>query len=147
MNAYLTSIKVPATFDNPVTISHLLNHSAGFDEISGRRVFHSNQQVPLHEFLDCRLERLREPGVVSSYSTYGIALAGLIVEEVSGKSLEEYMQENIFDPLEMSMTSMIIDENYASWGYEYSRGINIPQPWEYYNTYPATEINSTPNDM
>ncbi len=34
-----------------------------------------------------------------------------------------------------------------SWGYEYRNGINMPQPWEYYHTYPASDINSTVADM
>ena len=150
VNNYLTSVQVPNTFKQPVTSSNLLNHSAGFDELRGRVVYNRNQSIPLGEFLKDKLIRLREPGIVSSYSSYGMALAGLLVEDISQMSLESYMKKNIWEPLKMNMTSMFLNdqvEEHASWGYEYRNGINIPQPWEYYHTYPASEINSTVADM
>tara|TARA_R110002073_G_scaffold14554_1_gene59275 strand:- start:43621 stop:45024 length:1404 start_codon:yes stop_codon:yes gene_type:complete len=150
VNTYLTSLKVQDTFSKPITPWHLLTHSAGFDEISGRRVFRASEQIPLKIFLKDRLIRLREPGVISSYSSYAIALAGLLVEDVSGMSLAEYMKKHIWDPLEMNMTNMGLSdeqERYTSWGYEYRRGINVPQPWEFYHTYPSSDINSTVSDM
>lgn len=150
VNKYLTSLQVPNTFKNPVTSAHLLNHSSGFDELRGRVVYNQEQRIPLGAFLKDRLVRLREPGVVSSYSSYGIALAGLLVEDLSDMTLENYMKEHIWEPLGMNMTSMHLNdqvEQYASWGYEYRNGINVPQPWEFYHTYPASEINSTVADM
>jgi len=50
----------------------------------------------------------------------------------------------------MSMTNIIIPENqksYVSPGYEFYNGINNIQPWEWYHTYPSSEINSTVADM
>ncbi|WP_299764512.1 serine hydrolase domain-containing protein [uncultured Dokdonia sp.] len=150
VNQYLTTIKVPETYKNPVTPAHLINHSAGFDELRGRVVYQESQSIPLGDFLSNRLVRIREPGIISSYSSYGIALAGLLVENVSGQRLDAFMKETIWEPLGMNMTSMFLNdqvETYASWGYEYRNGINVPQPWEYYHTYPASEINSTVTDM
>ncbi|WP_299444331.1 serine hydrolase domain-containing protein [uncultured Aquimarina sp.] len=150
VNIYLKSVKVPNTFKKPVTTTHLLNHSAGFDELRGRVVYDKEEQIPLNQFLKDKLVRLREPGIVSSYSTFGIALAGLLVEDISGMSLEAYMQENIWNPLNMDMTCITLNEkneDYASIGYEYRDGINLPMPWEFYHTYPASEINSTVTDM
>jgi len=150
VNKYLTSLQVSSKFEKATTSAHLLNHSAGFDELRGRVVYDSTQSIPLGMFLKNRLIQIREPGVVSSYSSYGIALAGLLVEDVSGMGLEDYMRENIWKPLGMSMTSMKLTkqiEEHVSWGYEYRNGINLPMPWEYYHTYPASEINSTVNDM
>ncbi len=150
VNTYLKSVKVPNTFKKPVTATHLLNHSAGFDELRGRVVYDEEEKIPLKQFLKDKLVRLREPGIVSSYSTFGIALAGLLVEDISGISLEAYMQENIWKPLHMDMTNMTLNkknEDYASIGYEYRNGINVPMPWEFYHTYPASEINSTVTDM
>lgn len=150
VNQYLKSVKIPATFKESVTPSHLLTHSAGFDELRGRVVYEKDQQIPLETFLDGKLIRLRKPGIVSAYSTFGIALAGLLVEDSSGLILEEYMKENIWNPLGMSMTSIELPINHyknLSIGYEYRNGINVPPPWEWYHTYPASSINSTAVDM
>ena len=150
VNEYLTSVEVPNTFQKPITPAHLINHSAGLDELPGRLVFSEEDAIPLADFLDERIVRLRQPGVFTSYSTYGIALAGLLVEEVSGMSLESYMKQNIWEPLGMSMTSITLPEEHESLvspGYELENGVNDPQPWEWYHTYPASSINSTVSDM
>ncbi len=150
VNQYLKSVKVPATYSEPITASNLMTHSAGFDELRGRVVYEKDQQIPLETFLDGKLKRLRKPGIVSAYSTFGIALAGLLVEDISELSLEEYMKKNIWQPLGMSMTSIELpknQENNLSIGYEYQSGINVPQPWEWYHTFPASSINSTTADM
>lgn len=150
VNKYLTSIQVPNSYEAPITVHHLLTHTAGFDEINGRRVFSEDQLIPLDEFLEDRLIRVREPGGFISYSTYSIALAGLIVEEVSGMDLERYMKTKIWEPLEMTMTSIEPPESHHPFiaeGYEYRNGVNVPQPWEWYHTFPASSINSTVTDM
>ncbi len=150
VNSYLSEVRVPSSFSEAVTSRHLLTHSSGFDELGGRRVFDSEELIPLGEFLKDQLIRIREPGILPSYSTHAIALAGLVVENVSKQSLENYMKQNIWDPLDMKMTSMAIPKGLANkiaTGYELDNGINLPQPWEYYHTYPASEINSTVMEM
>jgi CubicO group peptidase (beta-lactamase class C family) len=151
VNKYLKTIKVSNTFENPVTSAHLLSHSAGFDEIGkGRVVYTKDEQMPLANFLKDRLIRIRPSGVIPAYSTYGIALAGLIIEDVSNLSLESYFKKNIWQPLDMNRTCIEVPANlrsYAALGYEYEEGINKPQPWEWYHTFPASSINSTVVDM
>lgn len=150
VNKYLTSTRVPNTFDQAITPRHLITHSSGFDEIGGRVVFDSEALIPLGDFLNDHLVRLRQPGVVSSYSSYASALAGLLVEDVSNQSLETFLKENFWNPLDMDMTSMRIPPEqleYVSMGHEIENGRNVEQPWEWYHTYPASEINSTTANM
>lgn len=151
VNIYLKSIKVSDTFEKPVTPSHLLSHSAGFDEIGkGRVVYSKDELIPLSSFLKDRLIRVRPAGVVPAYSTYGIAVAGLIVEELSNLSLESYFKKNIWEPLGMNMTCIEVPshlQRYVALGYEYENGTNTLQPWEWYHTFPASSINSTVVDM
>jgi CubicO group peptidase (beta-lactamase class C family) len=84
------------------------------------------------------------------YSTYGITLGGLVVEDISGQSFERYLAHNIWSPLQMSSTYItipaVLDDKVAM-GYEISQGINVPQNWEWYHTAPASSINSTAEDM
>ena len=39
VNSYLKKVKVPKKYSKPITTHHILTHSAGLDELKGRRVF------------------------------------------------------------------------------------------------------------
>jgi len=47
------------------------------------------------------------PGEKWEYSGRGYFVLGMLIESVSGKSFEDFLMENIFDPLEMNNTKMI----------------------------------------
>jgi CubicO group peptidase (beta-lactamase class C family) len=49
--------------------------------------------------------RVRPPGEFTAYSNHGTALAGYIVEEVSGMPFEEYIEKNIYKPLDMQRST------------------------------------------
>ena len=49
-----------------------------------------------------------QPGTDYQYSNFGFALAGLVVQEVAGISLEEYCQDSLFQPLGMDETSWFV---------------------------------------
>jgi len=151
VNLYLSKVKVPETYPLPVTVTDLLTHTAGLDEVRPGTQGPSRESVmPLAEFLAPRLVRVRPPGQTISYSTYGITLAGDLVEEVSGKPIEEYFEANIWRPLGMSRTSINVPVTLAgdvAIGYE-RRGDSLEaQAWEWYHTTPASSINSTAADM
>lgn len=54
-----------------------------------------------------------EPGSASQYSI-GYDVIGLIIERVSGKSLEAYFRERIFEPLEMTSTGFQVPPKQAA---------------------------------
>jgi CubicO group peptidase (beta-lactamase class C family) len=151
VNRYLKKLKVPATFPEPVTPAHLITHTAGFDEIRpGTQGPSAESVLPLADFLSTRLKRVSPAGETIAYSTYGITLAGLLVEEVSGISFETYLAKNIWKPLSMNRTSITVpaaSKNDLALGYEYVNGVNQPQAYEWYHTTPASSINSTAIDM
>ncbi len=152
VNKYLKDFKVPNTYAEPITFADLLTHSSGLDEITpGRRTSDKTKLVPLGEFLKTRLVRRLPPGEVISYSTYNSALAGYLIERISGKSLKDFFRENIFKPLEMNRTSLAdIPKNLTSdfaTGYEVEDGKQTKLPFQWFNTYPASDINSTAVDM
>lgn len=152
VNKYLKDFKVESTYPRPVTFANLLTHTAGFEEINiGRKVWSQDKVIPLNEFLKSRLIRRRPPGEVISYSTYGVTLAGYLVEAISGTPFKEYLNKNIFQPLDMARTSMAsvppgLQQDLAT-GYAYSNGAYRPLGIEYFHTYPASDINSTATDM
>ena len=146
VNQYLKRLQVPKTFAEPVTPRHLLSHTPGFDELPGVRLAPSADAVlPLHEFLRDKLVRVRPPGRVTAYSSFGAALAGLLVEEVSGQSYEDYLRQHIWQPL--GMTRTYITPGGSPVGYEFANGQVTRAPYEWYHTTPAGSINSTAADM
>jgi len=151
VNRYLTRVKVPATFPEPVRFTHLLTHTAGLDEIRpGTQAETAAGVLPVCDFLRGKLVRLRPPGSVISYSTYGVTLAGCLVEEVSGKSFGDYLASNIWRPLGMTRTSIDVPDSVRgdlAQGYEIDSGTNKVSRWEWYHTTPASSINASGADM
>ena len=151
VNRYLRSATVPQTFPAPVTAAHLLSHTAGFDEIRpGTQAADESGVQSLGEFLRTRLVRVRLPGEVPAYSTYGITLAGLLIEDVTGMPFEEYLRANIWRPLGMTRTAITLTSDLRARlapGYEFANGRHVEQPYEWYHTTPASSINATAADM
>ncbi|WP_256706352.1 serine hydrolase domain-containing protein [Paenibacillus sp. FSL R7-0337] len=111
INTYLKSVKIPATYPEPVTMRHLMTHTAGFEEGGvGYQITTDPAELPgsISETLNKHmLARIRPPGVMSSYSNYGATLAGMIVEDVSGIPYNDYIQKYIFDPLDMKYSTVV----------------------------------------
>jgi uncharacterized protein (TIGR02246 family) len=152
VNKYLKGVRVPDTFSQPITFASLLTHTSGLDEISpGRRTSNEAELVPLGAFLKTRIVRQFPPGEIISYSTYNPALAAHTVEQITQTSFKDYLQKNVFEPLQMNRTSITnvkkeYKEDLAS-GYEYAEGKYQKLPFQWFNTYPASDINSTASDM
>jgi CubicO group peptidase (beta-lactamase class C family) len=107
VNTYLTAFKVPATFDQPVTLRTLMDHTAGFEySIIGTGARTAADVPPLGDYLAAHMPaRIRPPGQVSAYENYGAGLAGYIVSRVTGEPYDEYVQTHILDPLGMRHTT------------------------------------------
>lgn len=108
INKYLQKVHIPDTFPGkPITLRHLLTHTAGFEEkVIGILPASPDQIGSLGDYLaQHQPERIRSPGEFVAYSNYGIALAGLIVEQVSNEPFDAYMLNHILQPLGMDMTS------------------------------------------
>jgi len=97
------------TFETPITMLNLMNHNPGWED---RIVdlFHARpEDVPLRledSLLAWEPRQVFEPGTVVAYSNFGTAIAGFIVERLSGQPFYQYVWENIFHPLGMRDTSI-----------------------------------------
>ena len=93
-------------YDKPITMLDLMNHQAGFDEVSMYLQDDKSieeilkEQQPIQSF---------EPGTVTAYSNYGTGLAALIVERISGQRFVDYAHDHIFQPLGMDKTAILSD--------------------------------------
>ncbi len=92
----------------PVTIHHLLSHTAGVPDFTGFPDYQKTMRQPapveslITRFRDLPLEF--KPGENWKYSNSGYVLLGHVVEKVSGKTYENFLRENIFEPLKMTST-------------------------------------------
>ena len=151
INQYLSSFEITYPFQDPVTLSHILTHTAGFEDPPYISNTDPNKTQPLDEFLANNLPLpIHPPGETFIYSNYGFALAALIVEQVSGIPFDQYVEQNIFLPLNMSQSRYLLSpplpENLAT-GYAYQEEEQIPQPVDYDSDYPAGSIISTAEEI
>ena len=105
VNQYL-DFKIPPFQGKPITLRNIMTHTAGFEEIiKGLLTF--DKPVPaLGEVVKHRVpERIYAPGSTPAYSNYATALAGYIVERVSGVPFDDYVERNIFNRLGMQYAS------------------------------------------
>jgi CubicO group peptidase (beta-lactamase class C family) len=107
VNQYLDTFQIPATHPAPITLAHLMTHTAGFEDRGfGFYARSKADLMPLDTFLASRMPaRIFAPGKVSAYSNYGAALAGYLVEQVSGLPFEDYVEAQVLAPLGMSASS------------------------------------------
>ena len=81
-----------------LTIEHLLRHRSGLVRRQGFLPLPSLAQLKAQDF---SLTLHFSPGSREAYSNLNYSLLGLIVERVSGRSYADYMQDHLFQPLEM----------------------------------------------
>lgn len=150
VNNYL-DFKLPETFNKPVTLKDILTHTPGFEE-QIKDLFKYDADPPdLGDYLKTHIpRRIFPPGRVPAYSNYGTALAGYIVERVSGQPFDQYIEQNIFKPLEMNSSTFAqpLPENLApdmSKGYELASEDALP--FEVVGPFPAGSLSSTATDM
>ncbi len=156
VNEYLEAVEIPATFDQPVTLRHIMTHTAGFEDgaLGYLIIKDPAKAVPLQEAMQrYRQERINPPGAQTAYSNYATALAGLIVSNVSGKPFNQVIQDEIFTPLGMSNASFeeplpgeLAEQMAKSYGFE--AGAQTEQPFEIIASFgPAGAQSASAVDM
>lgn len=139
-----------------ITIEHLLTHRSGLiDYIDENEDLRILDNIPTSEILTfiegSGLENLLfEPGSQGDYSNTGYVFLALIIEKVSGVSFPEYLQIEIFEPVQMS-NSFVISE-YEHLGdngnnYALSFGTNLKVLGFNSLIYGAGGIASTTKDL
>ena len=98
-------------FGHTITIRHLLTHTSGLRDQWGLLALKGSppgsqvHTLPLILDLVAHQKQLNfEPGTDYLYSNTGYALAAMLVQRASGKSLAEFGRERLFGPLGMTST-------------------------------------------
>jgi CubicO group peptidase (beta-lactamase class C family) len=95
-------------FTAPILVRDLMTHQPGFEDKWFGQLFERNQKDirTLAQYLrEERPRRVREPGTVSSYSNYGVALAGAMLEHITGRSWQDLLEAELILPLKLQHMS------------------------------------------
>ncbi len=135
---------------NPIRIVHLLEHTTGWDDIHLCEYAH-NEPVPisvkdgLAYHPHSRISRW-VPGTRMSYCNAGPPAAALIVEKITGKPFEQYVEETFWRPMGMETMTYFRSETYKQKG---AALYDNNKPQEYWNVIvrASGSINASPKDM
>ncbi|CAN5258709.1 serine hydrolase [soil metagenome] len=135
-----------------VTIRDLLTHQVGIGRMLGNRQQFMTQRGTEELLYRMRYHDFEQPFRSSYvYSNVMYTLAGHIIKEVTGQEFGDFLETELFGPLEMDRTVSTIndlDEENAAWPHQEISGevVEIPRRnWD--NAAPAGGVNSTATDM
>lgn len=108
VNNYLTSWKIPDSKEydvDKVTLRTLMSHTAGLSKSD--EVGYEEPLPSVAEAMEMRdIHLIREPGTEFEYSEFvACGICQLVIEDVTGMKFEDYMKQNVFEPLGMYDTS------------------------------------------
>jgi CubicO group peptidase (beta-lactamase class C family) len=153
VNTYLDFV-IPALDGEPIRVRHLFTHTPGMSDAPGIITRDPDKLLAFRDWMKANLPRRVWPaGTEISYSNYGAALAGYIIEQVTGTDFDTYVEANLFAPLGMAATSFRepLPEPLAGnlvKGYRYEDGRFVAQPAELISAIaPAGSVSSTGPDM
>ena len=150
VNEYI-DYKIPDAFDKPITVKNLLTHTPGFEEQVKDLITNRVETPDLGAYLKTHIPgRIFPPGTVPAYSNYGAALAGYIVERVSGEPFDQYVQDHIFKPLAMTHSTFdqpLPSELAPNMSNGYKLASDKAEPFETVTPAPAGSLSSSAIDM
>jgi CubicO group peptidase (beta-lactamase class C family) len=151
VNKYL-DYQVPEAFGKPITLRDAMTHTPGYEDYAKDLIVGDPKMLGT---LGAHLKshqprRIFPPGSTPAYSNYATAMAGYIVERVSGKPFADYIQENILGPLGMKHATfqqpLPADlEPLMSRGYKV--GSEKARPFEIVVPAPAGSLSAAGADM
>ncbi|GAF65138.1 beta-lactamase [Bacillus sp. TS-2] len=146
-DSFLTKL----SYSEPITMYHLMHHTAGFEEyLFDLGYSDPTEIVSLKEgLIKTEPNQVYPPGEVVAYSNYSTALAGYIVELLSGQSFDDYVEDHIFEPLGMDTTEYnVVNHEEMAKGYVQTgpRQFQEYQPF-YMSLYPAGALSGSAMDL
>lgn len=93
----------------------LADDPESFNQITPRMLLSHSSGLPvLRHLYGNKVNLIAKPGEKFYYSNEGINLLGFIIEEYTGKKLEDIAREEVFEPLRMRYTSMIWEDRFET---------------------------------
>jgi CubicO group peptidase (beta-lactamase class C family) len=139
--------------EEPVRLIHVLEHTAGFDDMHFNEMYNVSHpaDLPLGEVLRLnpasRVVRWK-PGTRMSYSNPGYGVAGYVIEKVTGQKYEDRIAEEIFKPAGMTSSSFRLTEaDHAQLAKGYGSAGGPPVPYSQIYLRPAGNLHTTSADL
>ena len=151
INQYL-DFKIPAYDGKPITMRNLMTHSPGFSDAAKDLIVRDPKTLRSLEALlkSAVPPRIFPPGTTPAYSNFGAALAGYIVERVSGEPFTDYIAHHILTPLGMTH-STFVQPLPKGWSANMSKGYRVatspPGAYEIVGPSPAGSLATSGSDM
>lgn len=145
-------------YDEPITLMNLMHHNAGWEDQTVTEVYYyaENETYDLGETLrKNEPKQIYKPNSIVGYSNYGVGLAGYIVELASDQPFYEYVNQHIFEPLNMKDTTIhptgqdhpeVIQRRGEVEGYTKDLKL-IPENRVYVTFYPSGAAMGTAEDL
>lgn len=151
-NKHLGEHGFAADKESRVTIRHLLNHTSGLTPgASIMPIWSRKLPIKLNE-IPTRMKVVSKPGAKWVYNNYAYAVAGLILEKVSGESYERYIVDHVLQPLGIKTAGPIhpTPAMMERMALPYMPGPErkpMPVHFLHYDVFPAGDVYLTAEDM
>ena len=153
INNYLEELAINdlSSDGNPVTFRHLLSHHSGLKGPIEIIPIWERKLPKTLEKLTSEISTEEPPGVNFKYCNHCYALAGLVIEKVSGMTYQDYLIKNILKPLNIESegpvipTPKMVEE--LALPYSLKDNQSIPEYQSRFDVYPAGDIYLTSPEM
>ncbi len=150
LNKYI-DFTIPGRNGKALTLRHVMTHTTGLEETARDLLTYDSAGPDLGKVLKAYIPPyVYDPGTTPGYSNYATSLAGYIVQRVSGKSFDDYMDQQVFAPLGMKQSTFRqplpealkgqMSQGYMTWDEK-------PKGFEVISMPPAGSLSSTGADM
>ena len=99
-----------------IRLIHLLTHTSGLPDMLPNNEQLRQAHAPLSEFMKhvYKVDLVAAPGTCVHYQSKGILALAVIIEKITGMPLSEYLETQIFAPLNMANTALGIPDSWHS---------------------------------
>lgn len=117
---------------NEIRVRDLIRHRSGLSTLDGNMAYTYDTNYSIEELSQVITEKVHIDsliGNINSYSNLNYIVLGAIIEKVTGKTYVEYIEENVYRPLDMINTYYDYEEaktNGLVPSYRVVNGIRIP---------------------
>lgn len=156
LNARLSDLAPEIVFDNPwedthpLRLVHVLEHTTGWSDLSlAEFAYQAPDTMGLKEALDYRPATRKSrwvPGTRTAYCNIGPGVAAYIVEKITGQLFEDYVQQHIFNPLQMTSSTFYKSPLYQQKGATLYVNKQAQPYWQII-LRPSGSINASAEDM
>lgn len=152
LSRYLSDFQNADEAHQSITVRQLLGHTSGFSRVQGDEPLVSGDTLETHVRRLSQAPLAHAPGTMFEYSSANYNVLGYLVQEISGLSYAQYLEQHVLAPLGMNETfTSLADAKAAGLAdgfYPWFGAISLPAPDGYTETgLPSGTVISSANDL